>query len=226
MFKRLVLPLILASLLTPLALAQDQSQPAAAPAPTPEQQEMQQQMQQFRAQIMQNMQDKGIDPQEFFGEIRQRMQDGNFDPSDIQQLMIDRGIISKPMIDQMQGTFQKYALSNIRRQLNVPDDEWQVLAPKVQRVLVDTAIINQTNQSFGAAGFLGGLMTNDVANAFHQLRSALRDPSASPDQIASLLKTWREAREKAKAELLAAQSDLVSVLTLRQEAMLMTLGVL
>ena len=54
-------------------------------------------------------------------------------------------------------------------------------------------------------------------------RAPLQLPAAH-DALAAKLRTWREAREKARADLAAAQKQLIEVLTPRQEAMLMNMG--
>src|SRR5215510_702640 len=98
-------------------------------------------MQEMRQQILQNMAARGIDPQQFFQEIGQKMQNGSLDPADIQKLMIDKGIIDQKMIDRMQTAMQSGMMSNIREQLGSTDDEWKVLLPKIQKVvLLSTSI--------------------------------------------------------------------------------------
>jgi hypothetical protein len=58
------------------------------------------------------------------------------------------------------------------------------------------------------------------------LQAALDDPKASPDEIREKLAALRKAREKAKADLAAAQKDLLELLTAYQEAVLVNLGYL
>lgn len=62
--------------------------------------------------------------------------------------------------------------------------------------------------------------------AAEQLQTTLENPSASPEDIKSKLTALRTAREKAKQELAKAQKDLREVLTLRQEAELVVMGML
>ena len=58
------------------------------------------------------------------------------------------------------------------------------------------------------------------------LQAVLDDPKASPDEIREKLAALRKAREKAKADLEAAQKDLLELLTAYQEAVLVNLGYL
>jgi len=63
-----------------------------------------------------------------------------------------------------------------------------------------------------------------VEKAQEQLRTTLENQSASPDEIKKNLTALREAREKAKQELAAAQQELRQILTVRQEAQLVMMG--
>lgn len=57
-----------------------------------------------------------------------------------------------------------------------------------------------------------------------QLRTTLENSSASPEEIKTQLTAVRQAREKAKQDLAAAQADLKKILTVRQEAVLVEMG--
>ncbi len=58
------------------------------------------------------------------------------------------------------------------------------------------------------------------------LRAALDDPETSPDAIQETLAALREARQKARVDLAAATKELLELLTLDQEAVLVSLGYL
>jgi hypothetical protein len=58
------------------------------------------------------------------------------------------------------------------------------------------------------------------------LRTALADTGTSPDDIKTKLQALRDARAKAAADLEAARGDLKKILTLRQEAVLVEMGIL
>ncbi|MEA3188690.1 MAG: hypothetical protein QOD99_2520 [Chthoniobacter sp.] len=58
------------------------------------------------------------------------------------------------------------------------------------------------------------------------LRTALDSDSTSPEEIKGKLAALREARKKSAADLAAAREELAKVLTLRQEAVLVSMGVL
>jgi hypothetical protein len=56
------------------------------------------------------------------------------------------------------------------------------------------------------------------------LINVLNDPASTEAEIASRLKAYRTARDAAKKEVETAQKDLVLYVTLRQEAILIGLG--
>jgi hypothetical protein len=72
----------------------------------------------------------------------------------------------------------------------------------------------------------GGLFgeQSPLDKALAQLRTTLDNQSATPDDIKKQLTAVREAREKAKQDLAAAQAELVKILTVRQEALLVVMG--
>ncbi len=59
-----------------------------------------------------------------------------------------------------------------------------------------------------------------------ELQTTLADPNTTVGQIKEKLATVREAHQKAQAELIAARKDLLELLTLDQEAALVSLGYL
>jgi alkanesulfonate monooxygenase SsuD/methylene tetrahydromethanopterin reductase-like flavin-dependent oxidoreductase (luciferase family) len=72
----------------------------------------------------------------------------------------------------------------------------------------------------------GGGGFGQIAQAQADLQAAVNDPKASPEEIKEKVAALRKAREKAKADLEAAQRDLVELLTAYQEAVLVGLGYL
>ncbi len=83
----------------------------------------------------------------------------------------------------------------------------------------------------GRGGDRGGPPSADrpvspVQEKMHELQTLLDNKDASPDAIKTKLAEVREVRAKAKEELTKAQQDLREVLTQRQEAVLVTMGML
>ena len=154
---------------------------------------------------------------------------GNFDPAQMRQMMTQR----------------------MKEQLNVDDQAWKVMEPRLMKVME----LNRQASGMGRGmfGMMGGRRggpggpggANDAGGqaapargsgpngeqtaldkATAQLQTTLENQSASPDDIKKQLTAVREAREKAKQELAAAQQDLKQILTLRQEAQLVMMGLL
>jgi len=122
-------------------------------------------------------------------------------------------------------------MTSIKEQLKADDDEWKVLSPKIEKLMT------AQRDSRGTGGFRGGRPggggggadnqpTTPVAKASADLRTALENKDTPAEDIAKKLAALREARDKARADLAAVQKELKEVLTQRQEAVLVTMGML
>lgn len=125
------------------------------------------------------------------------------------------------------GGFAEIMSRAMREELGVTDDqEWKVIQPKLDAV-------TEKRMKASGMGMLGGLglgvglpgaennaKRSPMEQASQDLRKLLDNKGASADEIAPKLAALRAAQEKARAELLAAQKELVEVLTVRQEAVL------
>lgn len=125
--------------------------------------------------------------------------------------------------------FRERRLTQIKEQLGATDEEWKVLSPKIEKVM--------TAQFAGFGGGRGGRGGNGGGNADNQpqtpvakasadLRATLANKDAPADEIKAKLAALRDAREKVKADLQASQKELKEILTQRQEAVLVTNGML
>jgi len=187
----------------------------------------QEELQQLRGQVFQNMLAKGINPQDFFQQMRQQMEDGTFDPAQLQKSLIEKGVLDQATADRMQVLTQSSTFQRIRHQLNATDDEWKVIQPKVLKVLNALAESAPPAQAGGMRLMLGAMGgSGAVSKAMKDLRTAVNDPKTSPQTLELRLRVWRSAHEKAQSDLSAAQKDLASVLTARQEATLSMMGLL
>jgi hypothetical protein len=152
----------------------------------------------------------------------------NFDPARMQQMMEQR----------------------MQEQLGATAEEWKVLGPRVMKVMTLSRQVNAGGGGmFRMAGRRGGPQGDQagpggpggpggrrgpfaqgeptaVDTASQALQTTLENTAATPDEIKAKLTAVRAAKEKAKAELAAAQQDLKQVLTLRQEAQLVLMGML
>jgi hypothetical protein len=133
------------------------------------------------------------------------------------------------------GDFRQRILDNIKEQMGVTnDDEWKVIQAKLDPVMQKRT----EAQAGGMMGmFRGGRGGRDgggddnrprsaVETASRDLRTTLENKSASEDDIKAKLTAFREARDKARTELAAAQKDLKEILMPRQEAVLVQYGMI
>lgn len=126
--------------------------------------------------------------------------------------------------------FRERRLNQIKEQLGSTDDEWKVLQPKIEKVM-EAQMAGFGGGGFGRRGGGGGgggdnAPQTPIAKASADLRQTLENKDAPADEIKTKLAALREARAKVRADLEAARKDLKEVLTQRQEAVLVTNGML
>ncbi len=118
--------------------------------------------------------------------------------------------------------------NRIKEQMGVTDDaEWKVIEAKLQPVMRKR--METMGGMFGGRGRGGdddNRQRTGTETASRDLRTLLENKDATEDQIKEKLTSFREARDKARAELTALQKDLKEVLMPRQEAVLVTMGML
>ena len=138
--------------------------------------------------------------------------------------------------------WRKMAQDRMKENLGVTDDEWKALQPKI-----DAVQKAQTASRGGGRGMFGGGRRPGGQNQ-PQNAPAAEDPNAPPKSdiekkreglqtladkkdadekaVKDALKDYREARDKAKVDLKKAQDELKELLTPRQEAQLVLMGML
>jgi hypothetical protein len=158
----------------------------------------------------------------------QRAQRGQFNPERMRQMMNQR----------MQELF------------GATDQEWKILGPRVTKVMELSRQVGgggRGGMMFGAMGRRGGPQggpggpgggrfggrpgtqgteQTEVEKATEGLRTLLENTSATPEQIKNQLTVLRAAKEKAKQQLAVAQKELRQIITLRQEAQCVMMGIL
>jgi hypothetical protein len=132
-------------------------------------------------------------------------------------------------------------MDNIKEQLGASDDEWKVLQPKVEKVMDAQRDARSGGFGFGfgtrgRGGPPGGGDNNSsrtrttsdspVARAQQELQKTLENKDASPDDIKSKLAALRDARTQAHENLTKSQAELKDLLTQRQEATMVMMGML
>ena len=118
----------------------------------------------------------------------------------------------------------------IKATLKATDEEWPVIEPLLFKVETaqrlasgrasSTSRKSRTGASADASGSRPGLPEADA------LKTALDSDGTSTDEIKARLQAFRDARKRAIADLEQAREDLKQVLTLRQEAALVQMGIL
>jgi hypothetical protein len=147
---------------------------------------------------------------------------GRFDPARMRQMMEQR----------------------MKEQLGVSDEEWKVIGPRLTKVM-------ELNRQAGGGMGMGRLFMRrgpqgqrgpggdrprpgrpegqeltPVQKAMDELDATLENESAAAEEIKAKLTALRGAREKARQQLATAQQELRQLLTLRQEAQLVMMGLL
>jgi len=123
---------------------------------------------------------------------------------------------------------------SLRMTLGVTNDaEWSVISPRMIKVMQLQADIRLSGLTSMARGMMGGpgrmrgfaSTGTDTDPAADALTKALDDDAPVAEIKAAMAKV-RQARKAKQAELTKAQSDLQSVVTIRQEAILLNNGLL
>jgi len=127
-------------------------------------------------------------------------------------------------------------LERFKERLEAGDEEWKVLQPKLEKVMTlsrEAGAGGGLRMLFGRRGRRGGGTAGEttqpesaVAKAVRELQQTLENKEATPEQIKAKLTALREAREKAKQELAKARAALQELVTQRQEAVLVLMGML
>jgi hypothetical protein len=129
---------------------------------------------------------------------------------------------------------QQRRIQTIKQSLGCTDEEFKILEPKVERILLIQFDQAAGYSQFGRRGVRGGagaplntlLPQSDVMKARLALQEAVDDKALPPSAVVQKLKELRAARAQIHAELVRAQDDLRDFLTVRQEAVMVTMGLL
>jgi hypothetical protein len=112
------------------------------------------------------------------------------------------------------------AVEDLKRQLEVSDQEWTAIKPRVEAVYN----LMQPQPQFGGPGNMRPMSPVDRGKS--ELRGVLSDKNAAADQIKAKLTALRAAQVNANQELARARQNLRQIMTLRQEATLVLNGLL
>ena len=155
------------------------------------------------------------------------------DPIKIQEVVrsVDPNILRR-------AAMNRY-LEQLRKRLDASDEEWAVLAPRLENLIraqqeARTGISGMRGGGAGPGGGRGGggffaparEKLSDLELAAEAVRLAARDPDIPNRDTSLALKEYRKEREKARSKLAAAEQEIRDLVTQRQEAILVMLGVL
>lgn len=202
----------------------------AQPAPnqTPDEEQLEAERSAAGVQIIQNMFAQGVNPAEFFAEVFMGMPEGGFDADFFRQKLLDHNLINQDTLDHIDSTAQRVAGTRMQRDLDVTSTEWDALRSKIQKVL-DTGyaagVRLPTSSVLGLHPRIKGKTEIDKALLALQTFSKAH-PNASPREINDLLAALRAAKEKARADYVEAQKQLIAICTLRQEGIFVMMGLL
>jgi hypothetical protein len=215
---------------------QQQNQQQAQP-PT------QYQVEQEIKQVMADIDDPNFDEAKLPKLIQQGFQDvravvQSMDPDQAQQWRMN---LMQPYFEVMQRNqakiqkaMQTAFLLNLQEPMGASDDEFAAILPALEKVA------DAQRESDGGAQrfrfmFRQPGQTNQpppnqqltpVDQAATDLQTTLDDPNSSDDLVKNKVEILREAKAKAKQDLTVAQDNLRSLLTVRQEAVLVMRGFL
>jgi len=163
------------------------------------------------------------------------------DPQHIRELMseIDPEQIRQTMSEVDPTILRRAALmrtlERLRVQLKPTDEEWKVLAPRIEKLLLAQQDVRAGLRGAGRGGFGGAFgnfggnnlaPTTEVEEAAADLREVAQDPTVNSAEAKRRLSIYRKAREKARQRVEEAGRDLKELLSQRQEGLLVMLGVL
>ncbi len=133
--------------------------------------------------------------------------------------------------------FRRRMADRMREQLGATEEEWKVLQPRIEKV---QQLQRQSRGGFMRFGRRGGRRPgegqrpqaapereqSEVEKKTEALRNLLEDKASTPQAIKAGLDALRAAREKAQQDLAAARKELRAIVTVRQEAQLVLMGLL
>lgn len=124
--------------------------------------------------------------------------------------------------------FQQHMLEQIRQSLSMTnDEEWTTIQPLVQKVMDARREVGFVGgMGFGPGGPGGRGRPGAQASSEQQALQKAIDDGAPVPQIKAALAKCRAARIDKQAKLAAAQTNLKSILSVKQEAQAVLLGLL
>lgn len=136
------------------------------------------------------------------------------------------------------GQMQRMMSESFKELLELNDEEWTVIRPKIVKVLTLSLQSSGNPLSMlmvrpGAQGlsnmrrrFPANSQSNTMEESMQRLKKLLENKDTTTAQIRDQVIKVRKEREKKQQELMTAKKDLRELLTVRQEAILISMGLL
>jgi len=199
------------------AMTQDAKTPAAQPQPQPTTPAADNMSEWLKARGIQMSPEQIEAARKMVEDVRSG---GQVDPEQVQKIVAD---ISKQV--------QARAQSRIKDALGATDAEWEVLGPKVAKVqglMLQGSNIGMGLARFGMGGLnlSGGTEQSETQKKLQALQEIMKNKDAAVDDVRAALKNYREAQAKTKADLDKARAEVKELLTVRQEAQLVKMGII
>jgi hypothetical protein len=133
-------------------------------------------------------------------------------------------------MEQMRQRMQEQMLDSVREQLALTNDtDWKAISPLVTKVMQGrmASMMGGMGAMRGAMGNRGGGFPSmgEPDPDLEALQKAIDDNASAP-QIKAALTKYRESRKRKEDELAKNREQLRQVLTVRQEAILVSMGLL
>jgi len=132
---------------------------------------------------------------------------------------------------------RKMMMERFKEALAASDEDWKVLGPRIEKVQGLSSQLRGGRTMFAmfarrgprretTEGTEATREQTEVEKALSGLVTVLENEEAEAKEIKEKLTALREAREKVKEELAKAQAELREIVTVRQEAQLVLMGLL
>ena len=112
-------------------------------------------------------------------------------------------------------------MDHIKENIGSTDEEWNAIKPLVEKVL-------DARMATRMVGFWGGRRgpESDIVAEAEALKDALDSDKTTPEEIKQKLTAFRDKQKQKEQELAKARDGLRKVLTVKQEAQLVLMGIL
>jgi hypothetical protein len=199
-------------------------------------------MQKFEQQardLLEQVQRPDADPQQVMQQLRDLRQQArdemaNLSPDQAdqirQRLMQDLGPVMAKAMPMIMRRMEEARVNQLKAELELSDEEFNAIKPAILKVMDAQRAVAMAGRRGGPRGggpppgVAGALVP--LAQAMSALRDTLQDPNAKSDTIKAKLDAVRQAKTQADHDVLVAQAELRPLLTIRQESILVSYGLL